>query len=78
MLALRNEGRVRGMVGREELRPLGQELEALDVAERPAQRQRREQGKQCGAAEKASHDAEVYAFGRPWHSTGYFTELIPR
>lgn len=38
VLALRNEGRVRGMVGREELRPLREELEAVDVAEGPAQR----------------------------------------
>ena len=64
MLALRNERRVSGMVGCEKLRPLREELETVDVAESPAQRQRREQGKQCGAAEKASHDAEVYASGQ--------------
>ena len=38
MLALRDERRVRGMVGREELRPLREDLQAVDVAEGPAQR----------------------------------------
>ena len=52
MLVLRNERRVRGMVGREELRALREELEAVDVAERAAQRQRREQGEDGGADEK--------------------------
>ena len=38
VLALRNERRMRGMVGREELRPLREDLQAVDVAEGPAQR----------------------------------------
>jgi hypothetical protein len=63
VLVLWNEGRVRGMVGREELRPLREDLQAVDVAEGPAQRQLREQGDDGGAAEKASHDWEVYAAG---------------
>jgi hypothetical protein len=64
VLALRNERRVSGMVGREELRTLRKNLETVDVAESPAQRQLREQGEYGGAAEKASHDGEVYAPGR--------------
>ena len=64
VLVLRNERSVRGMVRREELRPVREELETVDVAERPAQRQRREQGDDGGAAEKASHGAEVYASRR--------------
>ena len=50
VLVLRNEGRVRGMIGREELRPLREELEAVDVAKGPAERQLREQGDYGGAA----------------------------
>ena len=38
VLVLWNEGRMRGMVGREELRPLREDLQAVDVAEGPAQR----------------------------------------
>jgi hypothetical protein len=38
VLVLRNEGRVRGMIGREELRPLREDLQAIDVPEGPAQR----------------------------------------
>ena len=63
MLVLRNEGRMRGMVGMEELRSLRKELGAIDVAEGPSQRQRREQG-EYGGAKEAPHDEGVYAVGR--------------
>lgn len=62
MLVLWNEGRVRGMVGSEELRPMREELEAFFVAEPPAERQRHEESKDDGAKE-ILHDGEVYAPG---------------
>ena len=61
VLVLRDEGRVVRVIGREELRPVRERLDALDVPERPAQRQRREQGEDGGAEETGSHEAKVYA-----------------
>jgi hypothetical protein len=43
------------MVGGEELGAVREGLEAVDVAERATQRQRREQGEDRSADERASH-----------------------
>ena len=51
VLVLRDERRVVRVVGREELRAVRERLDAVDVPERPAQRQRREQGEDGGADE---------------------------
>jgi hypothetical protein len=75
MLGLRNERRVVRVVGREELRPLREELDAVDMPERPAQRERREQDEDGDADETGSHGAKVYASG-PFPA--YFTPAIPR
>jgi hypothetical protein len=75
MVLVRHEGRVLGMVRRKELRPLREKPEAVDVPERPAQRQRREQGEDGDTDETRSHGAKVYA-GRP--PDAYFAEAIPR
>ena len=75
MLVLRDERRVVRVVGREELRAVRERLDAVDVPERPAQRQRREQDEDGGADETGSHGAEVYA---PGLIPAYFAPAIPR
>jgi len=55
MLALRNERRVRGMVGREELRALREELQAVDVAEGPAQHEWGQEDQDEKAKERPLH-----------------------
>ncbi len=63
------------MVGSEEVCAVREDLEAVDVPERSAQRQRREQGQHGDADETSSHGAEVYAPGR---FRPYFTDVIAR
>lgn len=62
------------MVGREELGAMRERLDAVDVTEGPAQRERREEGENGGAEETGSQGGEVYAPG----PNDYFTERIPR
>lgn len=75
MLLLGDERRVGRMVGGEEVCALREDLKAVDVPERSAQRQRHEQGEHGGADETSSHVAEVYAPGR---FRPYFTAVIAR
>ena len=55
MLVLRDERRMVRVFGGEEPGSVREELEAVDVAERAAQRQRREQGEHGGADEESPH-----------------------
>ena len=61
------------MIGREELRAVGERLDAVHVAERTAERERREEGEDGGAEETPFHDGKVYASGLPYLATAIGT-----
>jgi hypothetical protein len=57
------------------MRPVRERLDAVDVPEHPAQRERREQGEHGGADETGSHVWKVYASAL---FPAYFAPAIPR